>query len=80
MMFANPAAEDHADFVGLSDRSISIEQSLAEVVQCCTTTEDEVVAELDLREEQPMLTARFLSLFCSEEWRQPCQPFLAAGQ
>jgi hypothetical protein len=45
-MFADPAAEDHADFVGLSDRSIGIEQSLSEVIQCCTTTEDEIVAEL----------------------------------
>jgi hypothetical protein len=52
MMFADPATEDHADFVGLFDRSIDIEQSLAEVVQCCTTTENKVVAELDLREER----------------------------
>ena len=33
MMFADPATEDRADFVGLSDRSIGIEQSFAEVVQ-----------------------------------------------
>ena len=72
-MFADPTTEDHSDFVGLSDRSIGIEQSLAEVVQRCTTTEDEVVAELDLREEQSMLTARFLSLVCREERRQPRQ-------
>jgi hypothetical protein len=34
-----------------------------------TATKDEVVAELDLREEQPMLTARFLSFLRGEEWR-----------
>jgi hypothetical protein len=34
-------------------RSVSPNQ-----VQCCTTTEDEVVAVLDLREEQPVLAAR----------------------
>jgi methylmalonyl-CoA mutase cobalamin-binding subunit len=51
MMFADSATEDHADFVGLSDLSIGIEQSFAEVVQGCATTEDEIVAEFDLREE-----------------------------
>jgi hypothetical protein len=80
MMLADSATEDHADFVGLPDRSVGIEQSLAEAIQYCTTTEDEVVAEFDLREEQPMLTARFISLFCREERHQPRQPFLAAGQ
>ena len=51
MMFADPATEDDADFVGLSNRPIGIEQSLAEVVQGCATTEDEIVAEFDLLEE-----------------------------
>jgi hypothetical protein len=40
MMFADPATEDYADFVGLSDRSIGVEESLAEVVQRCSPTED----------------------------------------
>jgi len=48
MMFADPATEDHADFVGLSDRSIGIEQSLAEVVQCCTTRTTDADSPLPL--------------------------------
>ena len=80
MMFADPAPEDHGDLVGLSDRSIGVEQPLAEIVQRRAAMKDEVVAELDLREEQPMLAARFRSLLCREERRQPRQPFLAAAQ
>src|SRR5258706_12204438 len=51
------ATEDHGDLVRLADCSIGIEQALAEIIQCGTTREDEVVAVLDLREEQPMLAA-----------------------
>ena len=56
-MLADPATEDHGDLVGLPDCSIGIEQAFTEVVQCRAAMEDEVVAELDLREEQPMLAA-----------------------
>jgi hypothetical protein len=80
MMFADPATEDHGDLVGLADRSIGIEQALPKLVQRRAAMEDEVVAELDLREEQPMLAARFLSLSRGEERGEPRQPFLAAGQ
>ena len=80
IMLGDLATEDHGDLVGLSDRSIGIEQALAEVVQGRATMEDEVVAELDLREEQPMLAARLLSLSCGEERREARQPLLAAGQ
>jgi hypothetical protein len=79
MMFADPATEDDGDLVGLADCSISIKQPLPEAVQRCPATKDEIVAELDLREEQPMLTACLLSLFRSKEGRQPRQPLLAAG-
>jgi len=58
--------------------SIGIEQALAEIIQCGTTTEDEVVAVLDLREEQPVLAACMLSLSCGEERREVRQPLLAA--
>jgi len=60
MMFADPATEDDGDLVGLADCSISIKQPLPEAVQRCPATKDEIVAELDLREEQPMLTACLL--------------------
>jgi hypothetical protein len=80
MMLADPATEDHGDLVGLSDRSIGIKQPLPKVVQRRTAMKDQVVAEFDLREEQPMLAARFLSLFRGEEGGEPRQPFLTAGQ
>jgi hypothetical protein len=73
MMLADPATEDHGDLVALSDRSIGIKQPLPKVVQCRAAMKDQVVAELDLREEQPMLAARFLSLFRSEEGGEPRQ-------
>ncbi len=73
------ATEDHGDLVRLADCSIGIEQALAEIIQCGATTEDEVVAVLDLREEQPMLAACMLSLSCGEERREVRQPLLAAG-
>jgi len=53
------AAEDDRDLVRLSDGSIGVKQAFAEHVECCTATKDEVVAELDLREEQPVLAAAF---------------------
>ena len=80
VVFADPAAEDHGDLVRLTDRSVGIEHPLSEVVERGAAMKDEIVAKLDLREEQPMLTARFLSLFRSEERRQPRQPFLTASQ
>ena len=80
IMLADPAAEDHGDLVGLSDRAIGVEQALAEFVQRRAAPEDEVVAELDLREEQPMLAAGFLPLPGGKERREARQPFLAATQ
>jgi hypothetical protein len=41
--------------------------------------EDQVVAELGLGEEQPMLAAGLLSLACGKEGCETCEPFLAAG-
>ena len=79
ILLADLATEDHGDLVRLPDCPIGIEQALAEIIQCRTTTEDEVVAVLDLREEQPVLAARMLSLSCGEEGREVRQPLLAAG-
>jgi hypothetical protein len=42
----------------LTDRAIDVEQALTEFVQCGAALEDEVVAELDLREEQPVPATR----------------------
>src|SRR4029077_721106 len=73
------AAKNDGDLVWLSDGSIGVKQTFAEIVQRRTATEDEVVAVLDLREEQSVLAARLLSLSCGEEWRDARHPFLAPG-
>src|SRR5215471_12114866 len=78
-MLGNLATENHGNFVRLSDGSIGVEQTLGELVQGRAATEDEVVAELDLREEQPVSTACLLSLSCGEEGGEVCEPLLAAG-
>ena len=80
MVLADLAAEDHGDLVGLSDCPIGVEQSFTEIVQGRAAAEDEVVAVLDLREEQPVLAAGLLPLFCGKEGGKARQPFLAAGQ
>jgi hypothetical protein len=38
----------------LTDRAIGVKQAFAQFVQRRAAPEDEIVAELDLREEQPM--------------------------
>src|SRR5262249_49282351 len=73
------AAEDNRDLVRLSDGSIGVKQAFAKHVQCCTATKDEVVAELDLREDQPVLAARLLALSCAEEGCELRQPPLATA-
>jgi hypothetical protein len=62
----------------MPDCSIGIEQALAEIIQCRAAVEDEIVAVLNLREEQPMLAAGVLALSCSEEGRDVRQPLLTA--
>ena len=51
------AAEDHGDLLGLSDGAIHVQQSFGELVDCGTAVEDQVVAILDLGEEEPVLAA-----------------------
>src|SRR6476660_7079210 len=64
------AAEDHGDLVGLADRAIGIQQSLAELIDCGPPAKDQVVAIFHLREEEPMLTARLLAFALFEKWGQ----------
>src|SRR5215207_1470056 len=80
VVLADPAPEDNRDLVGSSDRAIGVEQTLAELVQRRAAPEDEVVAELDLREEQPMLAAGFLPFSSRKERREARQPFLPTAQ
>ena len=48
-------AEDRREFRRLADRTIRIEQALAERVKSRAPIEDQIVTVLDLREEEPML-------------------------
>jgi hypothetical protein len=55
------AAEDRRDLVWLADGAIGIEEPHAEPVERGAAIEDEVVAELGLGEEQPIMAAGVLS-------------------
>ena len=78
-MLADPAPDDNGDLVGLPERALGIEQELAEFVERRAALEDEVVAELNLREEEPMLAAGYLPFPASKERSEPRQPFLTAA-
>src|SRR4029077_7533375 len=74
IMLGDLATEDDGILFGLADVSSGVEQTFAEIVQRGAAAEDEVVAVLDLREEQPVLTACMFSLSCGEEGREMRQP------
>ena len=76
--FRDLAAEDCGDLARLSDRAVGVEEPFTELVECDASTEDEVVAKLDLGEEQAMLASVF-SFSRREERREAGKPFLAAG-
>ncbi len=67
VFFGYFAAEDHGDFLGLPDGTIHIQEPLGELVHSGAAMEDEVVAVLHLREEQPVLAACRLTLPGGEE-------------
>ena len=73
------AAEDDRDLVRLADRAVGVEQTLAQLVERGPPMKDQVVAEFDLREEQPMLAARLLVLSFAEERGEAGEPLLAAA-
>ena len=76
--FRDFAAEDRGDLVWLPDGAVGVEEPFTELVECDASTEDEVVAKLDLGEEQAMLASVF-SFSRREERRESGKPFLAAG-
>src|SRR4030088_2368485 len=78
-MLGDLAAKDHRDLLRLSDGSIGVEQTLAELVQGRATAEDEVVAEFDLREEQSVSATSLFSLSCGEKGCEVRQPLLTAS-
>ena len=80
VLLCDLATEDHGDLVGLADRTVGIEQSLTKLIQCGPPVKDQVVTILHLREEKPMLTARFFAFAFLEERSQIGQLFLPAAQ
>jgi len=57
MELADLAAEDRRDLVRLADGAIGVEEPLAEPVECGAAMKDEIIAELGLGKEQPMMAA-----------------------
>ena len=74
------ATEDDRDLVRLADGAVGVEQAFAELVESGSPIKDQVVAEFDVREEQPVLTARLPALCFAEERGEARQPFAAAAR
>ena len=62
ILFGDLATEDDSDLVRLADGPVGVEQAFAQFVERGAAMKDQIVAELDLREEQAVPAAR---LFCA---------------
>ena len=80
MLLGDLATEDDGDLVRLADGAVGVEQALAELVERGVSIKDQVVAEFDLREEQPVLAPCLPALCVAEERRQTRPPFTAAAR
>ena len=80
VMLGDFAAEDDGDLVRLTDGAVGVEETLTQLVERGATVKDQVVAVLDLREEQPVLTPCLFPLSFGKERGEAVQPFLAADQ
>jgi hypothetical protein len=72
------AAEDPRDLVRLADGAIGVEEPFAELVERGATMEDEIVAELGLGKEQPIMAALVFSFGRGKERSEAGEPLLAA--
>ena len=73
-------AEDDGDLVGPADGAVGIEQAFAERVQRGPPVKDQIVAILDLGEEQPVPAAGVFALPRGEEGSERSQPLLPTAQ
>lgn len=80
VLFGDLAAEDDGDLVRLADGPVGVEQAFAQFVERGAATKDQIVAEFDLREEQPVPAARLSPLCFGKERSEAGQPFLAAAR
>jgi hypothetical protein len=76
----DPAPEDHRELVGLADGAIGVQPPLAKFVESGPPVKDQVVAVLNLGEEQPMPTAGLGAFPRGEERGEAGEPFLAAAR
>ncbi len=60
--------------------AVGVEKTLTQLVERGATVKDQVVAELDLREEQAVLAARLFALYFAKERGEASPPFLTAAQ
>jgi len=79
VLLGDLAPEDDRDLVRLSDRAVGVEKALAQLVEGGSPMKDQVVAEFDLGEEQPMLTASLSAFSFAEERGEASEPFVAAA-
>src|SRR5437899_5433589 len=70
MVLLDLVAKDDADFVGLSNSAVGIQQPLTEFIGSGASREDQVVAIFDLGKEQPVFHSRLLSFTLGKEWSQ----------
>src|ERR1700724_2374375 len=75
-MLADLAAEDDGDLVRPTDGAVCVQQTLTQLVERGAPVKDQVVAVLDLREEQAVLTPRLFALSFGKERGEASQPFL----
>src|SRR3984885_12694197 len=68
------AAKDHGDFVGLTDGAVGVQESLPQGIEGSSAMENEIIAILDLRKEQAMLTASLSALLFRKEGSEAVQP------
>ena len=78
VLFRDLATKDDGDLVWLTDGAVGVEEPLPQFVEGGPPMKDQVVAEFDLREEQPMLATRLFALCLSEKRSEAGQPFTAA--
>ena len=80
MVLLDLTAKDDADFIGLSNGAVGIDQPLTELIDGGAAREDQIVAIFDLGKEQPVFDSRLLSFTLGKEWGQLREPFAAAAR
>ena len=62
------ATKDDADFIGLPNRAVGVDEPLTEFIDSSAARENQIVAVFDLGKEQPVFHTCLLSFTFGEEW------------